>query len=183
MALRLRYKGTLPPCGNHDSRKEDKHRIRLYFHDQLKRYMDDPSLQAFLLSTSGERKRIGNWQFQPIICTRPPFHCELEIRISTPRLDVSLVENQGDLDSRLKTLFDALRAPRMVQEIPPDREPASPDDLYYVLLENDSLVTDLIIRTELDFSRTIEPRHPQEAPEVELDIFVRVRDPLDIIVS
>jgi len=95
----------------------------------------------------------------------------------------AVLEKQGDLDNRLKTLFDALKPPDALKDLPDGAEPGEDQSFIYVLFENDSLITDLIIKTELDFTRSIEKKHPVEHPEVELDVYVRLRNPYDIIVS
>lgn len=54
----------------------------------------------------------------------------------------------GDIDGRLKTLFDALQRPVNLNEIP--RSITGPDyDEYpmFVLLENDKLISDVNIET------------------------------------
>jgi hypothetical protein len=46
----------------------------------------------------------------------------------------------GDIDNRLKTIFDALSMPRNVQQVPSGRA-TEPDGRPFCLLEDDKLVT------------------------------------------
>jgi hypothetical protein len=51
----------------------------------------------------------------------------------------------GDIDNRLKTLFDALQIPQSCSDVDP---PAERDGYLFVLLENDNLITDVRVTTD-----------------------------------
>ena len=52
----------------------------------------------------------------------------------------------GDIDNRLKTLFDALRMPQIGEKL---GDPQEGEDPFFCLLENDSLITKLTLATDL----------------------------------
>jgi hypothetical protein len=59
----------------------------------------------------------------------------------------NLVSYGGDIDNRLKTLFDALRMPNTCDElagVPPEAD----EDPFYVLLEDDALITKVSVTTD-----------------------------------
>ena len=59
-----------------------------------------------------------------------------------------MVTQYGDLDNRLKTLFDGLRIPTSQQEIKGHITPeALAKDEYICLLENDAVITGLHVET------------------------------------
>ena len=76
------------------------------------------------------------------------------------------LNHAGDLDNRLKTLFDALRIPKPT-ELSPDDYPRDDEIPFYVLLKDDALVTSFSVTTD----RLLKPA---PADEVELIIHVRV---------
>lgn len=51
-------------------------------------------------------------------------------------------------DNRLKTLFDALRVPRNVNELPSGAEPKDSEVPFRCLLEDDSLITGHAVTTD-----------------------------------
>jgi len=59
----------------------------------------------------------------------------------------------GDLDNRIKTVFDALRMPTNVDELGGYDAPAEEEDPFYCLLEDDYLITHLSVETD----RLLEP--------------------------
>jgi hypothetical protein len=91
--------------------------------------------------------------------------CELRIFLLKPEAPGSLVTQAGDIDNRLKTLFDALRVPTE-NEIPKDAKPEPDEDPFFCLLEDDSLIA----KIEVDSDRLL--RKTQKSTDVHLDIRV-----------
>jgi hypothetical protein len=54
----------------------------------------------------------------------------------------------GDIDGRLKTLFDALRIPRDANELPARAEPEPDENPLFCLLENDDLISEVRVNTD-----------------------------------
>ncbi len=54
----------------------------------------------------------------------------------------------GDIDNRLKVLFDGLRMPTSDAEIPDDATPAEDEKPFFCLLQDDSLITEVKVTTD-----------------------------------
>ena len=54
----------------------------------------------------------------------------------------------GDLDNRLKTLLDALRAPKVLAEVPEHAQPSADESPFLCLLEDDALIDGLSVTTD-----------------------------------
>jgi hypothetical protein len=145
----------------------EKHDMRLQFHAQLADlWATHPSLRDnFKLwqdkgDSAVDRGAISNPAAGPATSASPmvPFQahyvgthrllslitdfasmiCELEILFLRKEDKGHLVNQAGDLDNRIKVLFDALRAPRNENEIPNN---AIVPDPFFCLLEDDRLIT------------------------------------------
>jgi hypothetical protein len=57
-----------------------------------------------------------------------------------------LIDENGDLDNKLKTLIDALRMPHEAKEVPYDAKHSRP--VFYSVLEDDRLITRLTLETK-----------------------------------
>ena len=78
-----------------------------------------------------------------------------------------LIRHGGDIDNRVKTLFDALRMPSL-DELPKRDVPKRGEEPFYVLLEDDALVTGFSVITD----RLLIPTASEG--QVELIIHVKV---------
>jgi hypothetical protein len=76
-----------------------------------------------------------------------------------------IVGHGGDVDNRIKTLFDALRVPSNGGEIPGDARPEPSEDPFFCLLEDDALITDIRVTTD----RLLRPLSVSES---ETDVFL-----------
>jgi len=112
--ISFKYKGPLPSGGRKAARSKEKQLIRRQLHIQIVKYMEHPPPEIFGLSTSDERQSVGKFIFQPIICKGRNVSCELDIKIFS-RVPFGSVYHKGDLDNRIKTLFDALCVPNLEQ--------------------------------------------------------------------
>jgi len=65
-----------------------------------------------------------------------------------PELPGGIVRSGGDIDNRLKTLFDALRLPGMPQEIASSTRPSSTTEPNFTLLEDDAPITRVNVETD-----------------------------------
>ena len=165
MALTVKYYGPLPPAGN----RQDKHHIRKQIHPWLKELWNDPPMDLYRMK--GEQRKISGFSFQPAISLLSGASCELNIKLLTRDPSGRIIQG-GDLDNRLKTLFDALRVPQHEHEIPPDEKPTDNEHPFYGLLEDDSLITLCCIRSE----KLLSPKMENEDNfYVELDIEVAIR--------
>lgn len=88
--------------------------------------------------------KMGDHCFIPLVRKSLALVCELDILFLRNDAPGSLVKSGGDLDNRIKTLFDGLRMPTLdeLKVGAPDADPC------YCLLENDDLISGFSVRTD-----------------------------------
>src|SRR6266545_4626061 len=72
---------------------------------KVKLYQDTP-LRGFMY-----QRKLQGYRFVPLITETMEAHCHLAITFRRPMKPKSIIYAGGDLDGRLKTLFDALAMP------------------------------------------------------------------------
>ena len=108
----------------------------------------------------------GNRRFFPLIRNSLGLRCTLKI-IFLRKEEPGGVYQGGDMDNRLKTLFDALSIPNPDQII----DDLTMDDPIYCLLEDDSLISGISIETHRLLSAPASSQH-QVRLIIEVDIKV-----------
>jgi hypothetical protein len=138
MEFRLTYEGRLLGASRNDSRAEHKHEIRKVFHRQLRQLWEtyDPLRFAVprryeRLSHTHERTTTyggtladylaanytrGDYRFVPLVREELSLICSIHILFLRPDRPGSIIKS-GDIDNRLKTLFDAFRIPQNNDEL------------------------------------------------------------------
>jgi hypothetical protein len=182
MELTLTYRGPLP-SGQSDSRKQIQMRMRRDFHDQLigvwRSWAFLKTIRADELPDIKDSKRlafgrvtIGRFSFVPLVVTghNLKLACELTIKLLS-RDEPGSIVHQGDLDNRLKVLFDALTVPQQNQ-MPNDAQPTANENPFLCLLEDDKLITTLSVKTATLFRSSLdgEPKN-----YVELDLTADIK--------
>ena len=172
MEFYLHYRGRLK--GN--ARPSEKHSLRQHFHKQLKElwsqkplsdYAIDPSTEDFTNQESSFVRKIGSFVFVPLINESMNLIAELEIILLRPEPPGAIITQSGDIDNRLKTLFNALRIPHSPTEYLKLDAP-KPDEIpFFCLLEDDNLIQHVSIRTD----RLLEPADNS----LEVELLIRVR--------
>jgi hypothetical protein len=163
LKFRLTYEGRLEGNGS----PRHKHEIRKAFHPQLKRlWQVDPNLRGtkYMLD-QGDPRVVGGvhyipgWQgladnferlgykFVPVAMERTSLLVALEILFLRPEAPGGVLHS-ADLDNRLKTLFDALRMPNSKDELG-GYEPDAEEQPFFVLLEDDRLLSHVSIETDV----------------------------------
>lgn len=157
MEFTLFYQGTLKSANSVKAR--DKHEIRKHFHKQLKVLWSEPplkGLEKYQLSETTPagyekefcfEKKVGNFQFVPLIRQNLDLIAEIDILLLRSEPLGGIVNNSGDIDNRLKTLFDGLRCPSDEQQIK-GIEPDENEKPFYCLLEDDKLITRVSVTTK-----------------------------------
>lgn len=84
--------------------------------------------------------------FIPLICEKLVLRCSIDILFLRPETPGKLIQS-GDLDNRVKTVFDALRLPKNREECGSDFDPAK-ESPTYCLLEDDSLISEVRVVTD-----------------------------------
>jgi hypothetical protein len=154
MEFRLVYRGPLRTNGS----AKEKHAIRRALHPQLRdlwtrlplsemRWLiGDPS-QEGLPSISLLRPAWG-FMFAPLVSPTVNLVAHLAVDFLRPQEPGMVVSAGGDIDNRLKTLFDGLRMPKTEDEIPKGDVPGEDETPFFCLLEDDVLITALSVRTD-----------------------------------
>jgi len=158
--FRLVYTGPLQAQSHSNARLDVKHAIRKQLHLQLKELWVQH--RQFLTEQNEEYfasifERSG-FRFVPLINRKQGKSCTLDILFLRRDSPGNLVESGGDLDNRIKVLFDALRMARDRDELPKNAQPEQGEDPFHCLLEDDSLITSVNITTD----RLLTPLRPDE---------------------
>jgi hypothetical protein len=96
---------------------------------------------------------VGN--FIPLVRNSLYLACDLDILFLRHDDDLRILRDHGDLDNRIKTLFDGLKKPTTIEEqggIHPSADP------LYVLLEDDALIHSFSVRTGKLLGQAVERR-------------------------
>ena len=155
MEFTLYYQGTLKANGT----PTDKHNIRKVFHKQLKELWNQIPLKYCHDLKRDLEKEINGIKFIPLVSDDTALTTELDITLLRPGKPGSIIMDGGDIDNRLKTLFDALRVPQTANEIPKGYEPEGEEKPFYCLLEDDSLIEKVSIKTDKLLEKTEDPTH------------------------
>lgn len=187
MDFRLGYNGELLKAqgqGKGKRRPWEKHQIRLHFHQQLKNlwathpllnFYNQPShfegtrgFAGHAVVHSAHRTTVGSLAQQyegyvPLVNEEHGMYCDLDVLFLRAEPIGGLLNHNsggGDIDNRMKVLFDAFCIPQRGQLQPKPDDPADPSPLF-VLLSDDSLITSVKITT--DRLLTTETDDPAEA--------------------
>jgi hypothetical protein len=152
MKFRLTYEGRLQANGSPDH----KHEIRKAFHPQLKRLWEvEPNLKSWRFPESLSQIEIFadqfsrlDYHFVPLTTPNMSLIASLEILFLRPDLPGSVIQS-GDIDNRLKTLFDALKMPSCKNDLGRYLTPGTDEDPFFVLLEDDNLISHVAVETDV----------------------------------
>lgn len=171
----LPSRGQDPGSGKFDGKAGRIHEIRRQFHPQLKHFWETSSyLQKTAAPTEmshmspigasefiwGGYKKEGiplvqhvadnfkenGYRFAPLVCEEWSLSCDLHI-LFLRRDPPGAVVHHGDLDNRLKSLIDGLRKPNGANEVREHPTPGAEEDPFYVLLQDDKLITGFRVET------------------------------------
>lgn len=178
MEFTLFYRGDLKSNGSPDHKQE----LRRAFHPQLERLWDleplkgsreeliDPPEEGGRSDKSIDlRENVGAFTFAPLISAKLCIAADLNITMLRPEEPGAIVLQSGDIDNRLKTLFDALGVPAHSNQIPAGDTPAPTEAPFFCLLQDDRLITSVAVNTD----RLLEPMINNN--EVVLIIHVKTR--------
>jgi hypothetical protein len=73
--------------------------------------------------------------------------CSLDVIFLRRDEPGNLIQGGGDIDNRIKVLFDALRMPQSVEELA-GATPSTDQEPFYCLLEDDRLITEVKVTTD-----------------------------------
>jgi hypothetical protein len=177
MEFRLLYSGEVFASANSKRRASEKHLMRQQFHPQLKRLWEtNKSLlglkQIGNLKFLSTRYPFNGYYFVPLIREELCLYCSIDILFLRPEDNGNAILQGGDLDGRIKTIFDALRMPK-VGELAVDDKPQPDESPFFVLLEDDTLISEIKVTADnlllLPGTSAVSPNH------VFMSIHVRLR--------
>jgi len=163
MEFRLTYQGPLlAERDDRGKRSVHKHEIRRKFHEQLLVLWEKhPSLYRFykakfadaaenrLMSRAEQMARRfekHGIRWAPLVHEYWGLACSLNILFLRPEPKGGIVQT-GDLDNRIKLLFDALAIPQD-NALPDDFNAASEPNPFFCLLSDDSLITSFSVTAD-----------------------------------
>jgi len=125
----------------------EKHAIRRALHPQLKEAWDQFPFLKRNIDHFAEQYKYNGFRFVPLVSAQQAHHCRLDILFLRRDAPGNLIRSGGDIDNRIKVLFDGLK---MVKS-PADLGGATPqqgEDPFFCLVEDDSLITEVKITTD-----------------------------------
>lgn len=186
MQFRLIYDGRLLGASRENTRAEHKHDIRRIFHKQLKRLWSvnkhlrevaehypqgpDGSFRCednVYLQFIANKFTTGDYRCVPLVTAELELACGLDILFLRYDQPGATLIQSGDIDNRLKTLFDALRRPQNKQEI--FGKPTEGENPFYCLLEDDKLIDHVSVSTDL----LLEPERDRNDVHLVIDVKIR----------
>ena len=187
----LRYRGALPSSSKRAVR--DKHDIRMaltgqlaelckrepFFRDALTPQLLTGKIKSGKLTFDHDqanpannlmfcRVQMGGFEFVPLIHREHYLACQLDITWLRQERAGDIVHG-GDLDNRLKKLFDGLRMPQDINELGHAR-PDAENERVYCLLDDDALITKLSVATY----QMLEPHSDERSTDVDLLLHITV---------
>jgi len=171
MQFRLLYSGELRGASKNNTRADMKHAVRRQFHPQLRRLWKansaireslatqvdvlrkvrplpkstDELVEVGINQIADKYQRFG-YRFVPLVTEELSVRCSIDVLFLRPEAS-GLLMRGGDLDARLKTLFDALRLPSDVSETG-GVGPQEDENPFFCLLEDDKLISEVHVTTD-----------------------------------
>ncbi len=151
MEFTLFYQGELRSNGN----AAHKQGIRRALHPQLLRLWQLEPLrdcQSYVSIPPSKElsliERVGDFTFAPLISSKLALSAAIKITLLRPEKPGQLIQQSGDIDNRLKTLFDALSVPPHVNQIPRGDVPSTNELPFFCLLQDDQLIASISVDSE-----------------------------------
>ncbi|MGR3318615.1 MAG: hypothetical protein ACUZ8O_09060 [Candidatus Anammoxibacter sp.] len=140
----LHYDGNLKSNGD----PTHKHSLRKHFHKQLQCYLNSqPDAVKRLVENQGNSDILRRgFKFIPFIRSKNFMVGQVDIFILQPGPLGSIFTGGGDIDNRLKTLFDSLKVPEQ-DAIPQGEQPSGDEEPFYCVFEDDRLITKVSVNT------------------------------------
>ena len=177
MQFRLTYEGRLKSGAS--ASPEHKHEIRRVFHRQLRQlwsvhpfFKEDKAWEyeppRTKVKHTSRKTQLGEifsrcgYKFVPIASKDLLVHCSLDILFLRPDPPGQLLTS-GDIDNRVKTLLDALKMPNSNQDLGSYLTPEGDENPFFVLLEDDGMVTRLAVETDMLLQPTSDSVGQQDA--------------------
>jgi len=155
LAIRRTFHGQLQRLWltNPNLRRIAEQRGRIdYAHEINENHIPDPpalSTEDAIrrgFSVTGKNWNRHGFNYAPLVTSEFCLRCKLDILFLRVE-EKDYVLQGGDIDGRLKTLFDGLRMAREANELPRGAVQSQDEDPLFCLLENDDLVSEVSVVT------------------------------------
>ena len=159
MEFRLTFDGALKPTTRTNDRFKHKHEIRRHFpqlrclwdihpalRDRKTAGADLDQLESWI-DARARRFVVGEFSFVPLVTEDMQVTCGIEILYLRPKGREAILA-AGDIDHRLKTVFDTLAMPQDMAELGGAKVPRSTETPFFCLLEKQSLVRRIAVDTD-----------------------------------
>jgi hypothetical protein len=99
--------------------------------------------------TVADKFTYHGYSFLPIVTDELFLRCALEILFLRPE-DTNMILQMGDIDGRIKTIFDSLRMPKVEEasQLENTFPPTEDEKPMYCLLQDDKLVSEVKVTTD-----------------------------------
>lgn len=114
----------------------------------------------------------NGFNFIPLVQESFALRCSLDILFLRVEKEKNFILQGGDLDGRLKALFDGLRITQNSQQLPPGAIPEDDEDPFFCLLQDDSLISE--VRVNADQLLALPTNKAVDPTDVYLQITVRL---------
>jgi hypothetical protein len=108
---------------------------------------ENPARHFPILPHLAEKYARNGYNFVPLVTKDWGVHCSVDILILRPDLPGTVIKS-GDLDNRLKTIFDALRIPQSKDEFGKYVSPDADEKPFYCLLQDDGLISHVSVEAD-----------------------------------
>lgn len=142
MKFTLTYDGPLAT----NPRPTQKHDIRRALHPQLSELRQQRPIAQNIGAVPSVT--VDGYAFTALVHPHWHFRAELDILMLRSEPPGGLLVAGGDIDNRMKTLFDALARPVHAQDIPKGWTPTADENPLHCLLEDDSLIMSVAVKTD-----------------------------------
>jgi hypothetical protein len=175
--FRLTYSGPLKAASQSDNRRKEKHAIRCALSRQMSQLLNhrDALIHEFKEERAMESidAMMRTYNRGPFLCfpiVREELHlvCDLDILFLRRDKPGSLISGGGDLDNRIKVLFDALRVPQDDNEVR-GFEIDNTNAVLVCLTADDRLITGFRVTTDM----LLEPA-PSELEQNNVQLVIEV---------
>lgn len=133
-------------------------------------FSDGP--EATRIDLLASRFGVGEFRFVPFVTSELRLLCTLDILWLRPDPPGAVIQS-GDLDNRLKTVFDALKTPLETGELGGEA-PHEGEAPFFTLLEDDRLVTKISVATDV-LLQPVNGKQSLDDNDVRLVITVQLR--------
>jgi len=198
----LLYSGTLHSGGSANSRVEKHAIRKVFHPQLRQLWETQPYLREMAVGTGTQVRSTGvapaqlseeafqngvkamganwnrsNFNFLPLVTKRVCLRCSLDILFLRVEEHPFVFMgkgggNTGDIDGRLKILFDSLQMTETAEQLPVGAQPEPEEDPFFVLLEDDKLISEVHVRT--DRLLKLPDNKPLNKSDVYLQITVRL---------